>query len=106
MTNMSPIDENERRRIVESGPVYLANGLRAKLAGWKDPFSCGVSSALPGFWGCSWETAQAVVAREGRRFVESDRIWPTRAGWLGVLPTPEHFQTPEDYAMWQQAVTR
>lgn len=102
------IDEEERRRIVESGPVYLANGLRATLSGWKQPFHCGVSSALPGFWACSWETARAVVSRPDRRFLHFDYIWLEQRGWLGVTPQPDEFQTPEDYAAWQarRAVTR
>lgn len=108
MNNPPEIDEDERRRIVESGPVYLANGMRATLAGWKDPFNCGVTSALPGFYACSWETAQAAVARPDRRFLPSDRVWLERYGWLGITPRLRDFQTSEDYEAWQtrQAVAR
>lgn len=101
MSSIINIDEAERERIVKSGPVYLANGLRATLAGYKFPDGCGVTSALPGFWECSWETAQEVVSRPDRRFLPSDRIWKTGSAWLGCRPGPGNFQTPEDYAVWR-----
>jgi hypothetical protein len=91
------MDEDQRRAIVESGPVYLSDGLRANLAGIKIPHACGVSSARPGFWECSWETAADVVQRPDRRFRSTDFIWRSGNGWLGVMPGPDDFQTAEDY---------
>lgn len=92
------MNEQERRAIVESGPVYLANGLRASLAGIMNPDYCTVSSAQPGFWACAWETAKAVCERPDRRFIWSDFLWRVGGGWLGVAPRPEDYQTPEDFA--------
>jgi hypothetical protein len=90
--------EDERKAIVESGPVFLQDGLRAQLAGWGNPEGvCSVSSARPGFWCCSWETAAEVVKRDDRRFRFTDYVWRTGHGWLGVTPGPDDFQTPEDY---------
>jgi hypothetical protein len=89
--------EDERRAIVESGPVFLADGLRANLAGIKIPHACGVSSARPGFYECSWETAAEVVSRPDRRFRSTDFIWRSGSAWLGYTPGPDRFQTPEDY---------
>ena len=102
------LTEDERRAIVESGPVYLANGRRAHFAGILNPISCGVVSGEPGCWACSWETAKDVAARPDRRFGMFDVLWQTGSGWLGVTPRPDDFQTPADYAAWQerQAVTR
>ncbi|MEI8164942.1 MAG: hypothetical protein WCG26_01125 [Chloroflexales bacterium] len=93
--------EDERRAIVVSGPVWLADGLRATIVGIMTPWHAGVSSVRPGFWACSWETAAEVVARPDRRFLPSDHVWKTRDGWLGLTPRPTDFQTPADYAAWQ-----
>jgi hypothetical protein len=90
--------EDERRAIVESGSVYLHDGMRARLAGIKNPNYCSVSSAYPGFWACTWECAAEVVARPDRRFA---RLELHRVGdaWLGCLPAPRSdWQTEEDYA--------
>jgi hypothetical protein len=97
---MTILTEEERRAIVESGPVWLANGLRAQFAGIKIPESCGVSSCMPGFYACSWETAQEVVSRPDRRFTRTDFVWKTGNAWLGVPPRREDFQTDEDYARY------
>jgi len=63
------MDEAQRKALVESGPVYLADGLRAGFAGYKSADYCGVHSARPGFWACSWDTAAEVAARSDRRFL-------------------------------------
>jgi hypothetical protein len=92
------LTEDERRAIVESGKVYLSDGLRAQFAGIKDPVYCGVHSAREGFWACSWETAQAVSQRSDRRFGPMDIVWRTGYGWFGCLPAPRSdWQTDEDY---------
>jgi hypothetical protein len=89
--------EDERRAIVESGPVYLVDGLRAQFVGIKIPEAAGVSSARAGFWCCSWETAADVAARPDRRFTPMDSLWRSGNAWLGVTPGPDDYQTPEDY---------
>lgn len=91
------MDEQQRKSLVDSGPVYLANGLRARFAGWKHADYCGIHSARPGFWACTWETAAEVAAREDRRFRSTDFMWKTRDLWLGITPGPDDYQTPEDY---------
>lgn len=92
--------EEERKAIVEGGPVYLSNGLCAGFAGWKNPHYCGVHSAKHGFWACSWETARDVLGRVDRRFTSTDGIWCTGYGWLGFQAGPEEYQTTED---WERA---
>lgn len=94
MTNLT---EDQRRAIVESGPVYLADGLKAGFDGWRWDNACGVHSARPGSWACSWETAADVASRPDRRFTFGDFIWKTGNAWLGYTPGPEDYQTPEDY---------
>lgn len=94
--------EEERKAIVEGGAVYLHDGLRATFAGWKIPDYCGVSSARPGFWACTWEKAKEVLERPDRRFRPFE-MWKTRDLWLGYTPSREDFQTEEDY---QQAKAR
>ena len=90
--------EEERRAIVEDRrPVYLSDGLRARLEGFMIEDHCSVFSARPGFWRCSWETAAAIVARPDRRFLPSDAVWRSSNAWLGYTPGPEEYQTPEDY---------
>jgi hypothetical protein len=91
------LSEDERRAIVGDGTVWLANGLRASLAGIKNPDYATVTSAKPGFWACSWDTAKAVVERPDRRFTSLDFVWRTGNAWLGVTPGPDDFQTVEDY---------
>jgi hypothetical protein len=91
------MNEDERRTIVESGPIYLSDGLRAHFAGVKNPDYCSVSSARAGFWACSWETAKDVTERPDRRFQFGDFLFKTGHGWLGVTPTERDYQTPEDY---------
>jgi hypothetical protein len=94
------MDEATRKAIVESGDVWLADGLRAQFAGWMIDGHCGVPSARPGFWACTWETAAEVCARPDRRFLSTDFLWRTGSGWLGVRPGPEDYQTPAD---WERA---
>src|SRR4051794_25888804 len=91
------MDETQRKALVESGPVYLADGLRASFAGWKNADYCGVHSARPGFWACSWETAAEVAARADRRFRSTDHTWKTSNLWLGYTPSAADYQTQEDY---------
>ena len=95
--------EEQRAAIVNSGPVYLADGLRASLAGWKIEAYCTVSSPRPGLWACTWETAAAVVARPDRRFLPTDDLRQIGHGWLGVTPRPEDYQTPADYEQARSA---
>jgi hypothetical protein len=92
------MSEEERKAIVESGAVYLSDGLRAGFAGIKTPDYCGIHSARPGFWACSWETAKDVSERPDRRFRRSDFIWKTRDGWLGFTPNAADYQTLDDHA--------
>jgi len=91
------MNEEQRRALVEGGPVWLSNGLRASFVGWKHPDTAGVHSARPGFWACSWETAAEVAARPDRRFTRTDFVWRTGDGWLGLMPERDDFQTAEDY---------
>ena len=91
------LSEEERKAIVESGSVWLSDGLRAGFAGWKHEDTCGVHSARPGFWACSWETAKEVCSRPDRRFLPTDAIWRVSYGWLGHEPQPDDYQTAEDY---------
>lgn len=98
------ITEDERRAIVESGPVYLHDGMRATLGGWANPDYCCISSARPGFWGIAWERIAEVVARPDRRLTWLDNMFRTSSAWLGCLPAPRSdWQTEEDY---QAAVAR
>lgn len=93
--------EMERKELVEdSRPVYMPNGVRANFSGWATP-RAGISGPMPGFWGCSWETAAEVAARPDRRF-KWDEIWPTGNAWLGLPLSREDFQTDEDYEVWKQ----
>lgn len=100
------MNEEERRAIVESGPVYLADGLRARLEGFKIEDHCSVFSARPGFWRCSWETAAEVVARPDRRFLPTDALWLSSHAWLGYQPGPEEYQTEADYHRAQAKETK
>jgi hypothetical protein len=94
------MDEAARKAIVESGDVWLADGLRAWFAGRMNPYQCSVISARAGLWACTWETAAAVCARPDRRFLLTDFLWGAVNGWLGVRPGPEDYQTPAD---WERA---
>jgi hypothetical protein len=92
------LTEAEREAIVKSGRVYLANGLRAGLAGIKIEEYCGVHSAEPGFWRCRWEVAAEVVQRPDRRFKVGEVWCSNPGGWFGCLPAPrEDWQTEADY---------
>lgn len=91
------IDETRRQEIIESGPVYLADGMRATLAGIRNSMYCTVSSLYPGLWACSWPTAAEVVSRPDRRFLSTDIMWRVGEGWLGVTPGPADYQTIADY---------
>lgn len=92
------LNETEREQIVKHGRgVYLEDGLRAFLAGWKIEDYCGVSSARPGFWRCSWETARDVLTRPDRRF-KAGEVWCSNpGGWFGLPLTVDQFQTEQDY---------
>lgn len=95
------INEDERRALVESGPMYLHNGCRATLGGIRNEY-CSVFSAYPGFWGVRWETVLE-VAKNGRRFGPLD-LFKTSGAWLGCLPARRsEWQTEADY---QAAVAR
>lgn len=95
--------EAERKALVEESsknPVYMPNGVRASLVGWKTP-ECGVSGPTPGFWHCSWEKAAEVAARPNRRFLAGE-VYKVGEGWLGLPLTADDFQTPEDYERWKE----
>jgi hypothetical protein len=94
------MSEEERQIIVATRPIWLADGLSAGFAGWKNPDCCGVHSARPGFWACSWETAKEVIGRPDRRFLPTDRIWKTGNGWFGLMPSRDDYQTEAD---WEHA---
>lgn len=83
--------EDERRAIVEGPQVYLHDGLKATLGGIMNPHYCGVSSARPGFWGCSWERVREVQQSDSKRFSRFD-LWKTSNAWLGREPRPEDYQ--------------
>ena len=91
------MDEDERRKIAESGHVYLANGVRVRFYGYKSQ-SCEIFGPEPGTKMCSWETAREVASRPDRRFLPTDHVeagsWP---GWGGVYLRRENFQTEKDY---------
>ena len=91
------LTEAEREAIVRSGAVYLQDGLRAALGGWKNPDYCCISSARPGFWGIAWERIAEVVARPDRRLTWLDNMFRTSNAWLGYTPNAADFQTHEDY---------
>lgn len=89
--------EEQRRALVESGPIYLHNGLRATLGGWKDPIFCSVTSAQPGFWRIGWDALAAICERPDRRMIWLDSLWRGSAGWLGYTPRRADFHTDADY---------
>lgn len=98
------LPETEREYIVLNGRnVYLEDGLRASLAGWKIEGHCGVHSARPGFWHCRWETARAVLTRPDRRFLPGEVWCSNPGGWFGLPLTRAEYETEQDY---QAAVTR
>jgi hypothetical protein len=88
--------KTERRRLVETGgTVYMPSGIRANLAGWADPDSCGVYGPTPGFWRATWETVAEVVMRPDKRFRHGE-VWKVGGGWLGYPPEPGDFQAEVD----------
>jgi hypothetical protein len=93
------LSEEERKAIVESGPIYLKDGMRATLGGWKNPYMCSITSALPGFWHMSWETVKAITERPNRRQEWHENMFNAGWGWLGYTPQPNDYQTPEDYEL-------
>lgn len=91
------LTEDERRAIVQSGPIYLKNGLRATMGGIMNNM-CSITSAEPGFWHISWESAQRITERPDRRMDWLDNMFCAGWGWLGCLPAPRSdWQTEADY---------
>ena len=98
------LTEAEREYIIQNGRnVFLHDGLRASLAGWKIEMYCGVHSARPGFWACSWEVARDVLNRSDRRFRDGEVLCTNHGGWFGLPLTRSEYQTEADY---QAALTR
>lgn len=77
------MNEQQRKRLVESRPVLTLEGAACSVAGWGNEYSAGISGNFAGFWETSWETVQDAIENNGGALSASD-VRLVNLSWLGT----------------------